>query len=74
MCRCDTDAPTGIAKLEYGTGNNCLTPRYISARCILNIAENNLNRTTSELDLCILVTQYWNFKSKGHNSSENYLT
>ena len=19
MCRCDTDAPTGIAKLEYGT-------------------------------------------------------
>ena len=44
-----------------GLVNNCLTPRYISARCILNIAENNLNRTTSELDLCILVTQYWNF-------------
>ena len=38
-----------------------------------NIAENNLNRTTSELDLCILVTHYWNFsKSKGHNSAENY--
>ena len=35
-----------------------------------NIAENNLNRTTSELDLCILVTHYWNFsKSKGHNSA-----
>ena len=38
-----------------------------------NIAENNLNRTTSELDLCILVTHYWNFsKSKGHNSAKNY--
>ena len=24
MCRCDTDAPAGIAKLEYGT---CYTPR-----------------------------------------------
>ena len=32
-----------------------------------------LNRTTSELDRCILVTDYWNFsKSKGHNSAENY--
>ena len=31
-----------------------------------NIAENNFNRTTTELDLCILVTHYWNFsKSKG---------
>ena len=40
-----------------------------------NIVENNLNRTTSELDLCILVTHYWNFsKSKGHNSAENYST
>ena len=28
-----------------------------------NIAENNLNRTTSELDLCIFVTHYWNFIS-----------
>ena len=38
-----------------------------------NIDEKNLNRTTSELDLCILVTHYWNFsKSKGHNSAENY--
>ena len=40
-----------------------------------NIAENNLNRTTSEFDLCILVTHYWKFsKSKGHNSAENYST
>ena len=40
-----------------------------------NIAENNLNRTTSELDLCILVKHYWNFsKSKGHNSAQNYFT
>ena len=40
-----------------------------------NIAENNLNRTTAELDLCILVTHYWIFcKSEGHNSAENYLT
>ena len=38
-----------------------------------NIAENYLNRSTSELDLCILATHYWNFsKSKGHNSAENY--
>ena len=38
-----------------------------------NIDENNLNRTKSELDPCILVTHYWNFsKSKGHNSPENY--
>ena len=77
MCRCDTDAPAGIAKLKYGTSlvKNCLTPRCISARCILNIAENNSNRTTSKLDLCILVTHYWNFsKSKGHNSAENYST
>ena len=37
--------------------------------------ENNLNRTTSELELCILVTHYRNFsKSKGHNSAENYST
>ena len=58
-----------------GLVKNCLTPRYISARCILNIAENNLDRTTPELDLCILVTHYWNFsKSKGHNSAENYST
>ena len=40
-----------------------------------NIAENNLNRTTSELDMCILVTHYWNFsKSNGHNSAENNST
>ena len=40
-------------------------------RNVHNIAENNLNRTKSELDLCILVTHYWNFsKSKGHNSAE----
>ena len=59
-----------------GLVKNCLTPRYISARCTFkNIVENNLNRTTSELDLCILVTHYWNFfKSKGHNSAENYST
>ena len=58
-----------------GLVKNCLTPRYLSARCTLNIVENNLNRTTSELDLCILVTHYWNFsKSKGHNSAENYST
>ena len=58
-----------------GLVKNCLTPRYISARCTLNIVENNLNRTTSELDLCILVTHYWNYwKSKGHNSAENYST
>ena len=44
-----------------GLVNNCLTPRYISAWCILNIAENNLNRNT--FDLCILVTKYWNFLS-----------
>ena len=38
-----------------------------------DIAENNSNRTISELDLCILVTNYWNFsKSKGHNCAENY--
>ena len=76
MCRCDTDAPAGMAK-NMGLVKNCLTPRYISARCTLNIVENNLNRTTSELDLtvCILVTHYWNyFKSKGHNSAKNYST
>ena len=40
-----------------------------------DIAENNWNRTISELDLCILVTHYWNFsKSKGHNCAENYST
>ena len=40
-----------------------------------DIAENNSNRTISELDLCILVTHYWNFsKSKGHNCAENYST
>ena len=75
MCRCDTDAPAGIAKLEYGTCYELPNTKIISARCILNIAENNLNRTTFELDLCILVTHYWNFsKSKGHNSAENYST
>ena len=58
-----------------GLVKNCLTPRYISARCTLNIVENNWNRTASELDLCILVTHYWNFsKSKGHNSAKNYST
>ena len=36
------------------------------------IAENNLNRTASELDLGILVTHY--LKSKGHNSAENNST
>ena len=42
---------------------------------VYNIALNNLNRTISGLDLCILVTHYCNFsKSKGHNSAENYLT
>ena len=46
-----------------GLDKNCLTPRYISSRCILNIADNNLNRTTSELDLCTLVTHYWIFLS-----------
>ena len=55
-----------------GLVKNCLTPRYISARCI-TLIKNNLNRTTSELDLCILVTHYWNFsKSKGHNFAKNY--
>ena len=40
-----------------------------------DIAENNSNRTISELDLCILVTHYWNFsKSKGHNSALNHST
>ena len=58
-----------------GLVKNCLTPRYISARCLLNIAENNLHVNTSELDLCILVSHYWKFcKSKGHNSAENYST
>ena len=58
-----------------GLVKNCLTPRYISARCIFNIAEITLNRTTSELDLCILLTHYWNFStSMGHNSAENYWT
>ena len=58
-----------------GLVKNCLTPRYISARCTLNTVENNLNRTTSELDLCILVTHYWNFsKCKGYNSAEIYST
>ena len=37
-----------------------------------DIAENNSNRTISELDLCILVIHYW--KSKGHNCVENYST
>ena len=32
-------------------------------------------RYISELDLCILVTHFWNFsESKGHNSAENYST
>ena len=40
-----------------------------------DIAENNSHGTISELDLCILVTHYWNFsKSKGHNCAKNYLT
>ena len=40
-----------------------------------DIAENNSNRTISELDLCILVTHYWNFsKCKGHNCAENQST
>ena len=53
---------------------NCVTPRCISAK-VQDIAENNLNRTISELDLCILVTYCWIFcKSKGHNCAENYLT
>ena len=68
--------PRGDCKVRtLGLVKNCLTPRYISAKCTLNIVENYLNRTTSELDLCILVTHYWNFsKSKGHNSAENYST
>ena len=40
-----------------------------------NIAEKKLNRTTSELDMCILVTHYWIFSnSKGHNSAKNNST
>ena len=57
-----------------GLVKNCQTPRYISARCI-TLMKIILNRTTSELDLCILVTHYWKFsKSKGHNSAENCST
>ena len=66
--------PAGIAKLEYGT---CLKlPNTKIHKCkVRNIAENNFNRTISELDLYILVTHYWNFsKSKWHNSAENYST
>ena len=74
MCRCDTDAPAGIAKLEYGTCYKL--PNTKIHKCKVHyIAENNSNRTISELDVCILVTHYWNFsKSKGHNSAENYWT
>ena len=64
----------GIAKLECGT---CWKlPNNKIHKCkVHDISENNSNRTISELDLCILVTNYWNFsKSKGHNCAENYST
>ena len=42
---------------------------------MLNVSFPLRNRTTSELDLCILVTHYWNFsESEGHNSAENNST
>ena len=54
MCRCDTDAPAGIAKLKYGT---CLKLSNTNIhKCkVHNIAENNLNSTISQVDLCIFV-------------------
>ena len=56
-----------------GLVKNCLTPRYISARCMTLLKIIQIDRTISELDLCILVTHYWNsFKCKGHNSAKNY--
>ena len=74
MCRCDTDAPAGIAKLEYRTCKELPNTKIHKCK-VHNIDENNLNRTTSELDLCILVTHYWNFSnSKGINSAKNYST
>ena len=76
MCWCDKDVPAGIAKSEYGTCKELPNTKIHKCK-VHNIAENNLliNRPTSELDLCILVTHYWNFsKSKGHNSPENYST
>ena len=67
--------PRGLQSQNMGLVKNCLTPRYISARCITLLKIIFINRTTSELDLCILVTNYWNFsKSKGHNSADNYST
>ena len=55
MCRCDTDAPAGIAKLYVGLVKNCPTPRYKDCK-EHHIAENYLTKSMFEHDLCILIT------------------
>ena len=60
--------PRGLQSQNMGLVNNCLTPRYISARCILNIAEKLFDLTqiqTQRFNLCILLTHlYTEFQFK----------
>ena len=64
LSRCFLDLSVGEGAFAIGlsqifsffTYKNCLTPRQHTCK-VQNIADNNLNKTISELDLSIFVTQ-----------------